>query len=446
YRARSHHPPRFTAALASPRSACAAETPRRKAQARRAEDARARPDWAAGLSCHASLSRDVWGCRAHAGGVATRRGFLLGRLLLEGASRTSSEGSVLQRELGRPARQPSVQAQRSDPLFFPDSRSTEERSESRARVLVRFWPAGLKFLGLRRGLGSPWRFGGCSRRLRTPLPLCLAQAHLVLFFLGAAWILAFRKKPVLTVSSFGSLDPLCGHLAYLQVSEWLGTHLEPADTENSCHPGWPWGPECDLAADTAPGATAPQVQILEMPSKTSVCTLKPEADAKPGMPMCLRLWQANPGPRPLLLVGYEDGSVALWDISERKVCSRIACHGEPVMGLDFDSQKTRGISGSAGKALAVWSLDGQQALQVCHTHELTNPGIADVMIRPDRKILATAGWDHRIRIFHWRTMKPLAVLAFHSASVHCVAFAADGLLAAGSKDQRISIWSLYQRT
>ncbi|KAM4855924.1 guanine nucleotide-binding protein subunit beta-like protein 1 [Urocitellus parryii] len=195
-----------------------------------------------------------------------------------------------------------------------------------------------------------------------------------------------------------------------------------------------------------PGKDSDEVQILEMPSKTSVCTLKPEADAKPGMPMCLRLWQANPGPRPLLLVGYEDGSVALWDISERKVCSRIACHGEPVMGLDFDSQKTRGISGSAGKALAVWSLDGQQALQVCHTHELTNPGIADVMIRPDRKILATAGWDHRIRIFHWRTMKPLAVLAFHSASVHCVAFAADGLLAAGSKDQRISIWSLYQRT
>ncbi|EDK97528.1 mCG126588, isoform CRA_b, partial [Mus musculus] len=62
-----------------------------------------------------------------------------------------------------------------------------------------------------------------------------------------------------------------------------------------------------------------------MPSKTSVCTLKPEADARPGMPMCLGLWQ--------------DGSVTLWDISERKVCSQITCHEEPVMGLDFDSQK-----------------------------------------------------------------------------------------------------------
>nr|XP_048308248.1 guanine nucleotide-binding protein subunit beta-like protein 1 isoform X2 [Myodes glareolus] len=226
-----------------------------------------------------------------------------------------------------------------------------------------------------------------------------------------------------TIPSSGEPTPFLG------VSEWPGAHLEPADQKDSGHPEWPRGPGCDLAEDTAPGAPAPQVQILEMPSKTSVCTLKPEADAKPGMPMCLGLWQTNSSPRPLLLAGYEDGSVTLWDISERKVCSRIACHEEPVMGLDFDSQKAKGVSGSAGK--------------VCKTHELTNPGIAEVTIRPDHKILATAGWDHRIRVFHWRTMKPLALLAFHSASVYCVAFATDGLLAAGSKDQRISIWSLY---
>lgn len=34
------------------------------------------------------------------------------------------------------------------------------------------------------------------------------------------------------------------------------------------------------------------------------------------------------------------------------------------MGLDFDSQKAKGVSGSAGKVLAVWSLDDQQSLQV----------------------------------------------------------------------------------
>uniref|UniRef100_A0A2R8MJG3 G protein subunit beta 1 like n=1 Tax=Callithrix jacchus TaxID=9483 RepID=A0A2R8MJG3_CALJA len=189
--------------------------------------------------------------------------------------------------------------------------------------------------------------------------------------------------------------------------------------------------------------------MLAVPGKGSneVRASPPEAPCSPNSsahPLDLGS-SRNCSPRPLLLAGYEDGSVALWDVSEQKVCSRIACHEEPVMDLDFDSQKAKGISGSAGKALAVWRLDGQQALQVCGTHQLTNPGIAEVTIRPDRKILATAGWDHRIRVFHWRKMQPLAVLAFHSAAIQCVAFAADGLLAAGSKDQRISLWSLYPR-
>uniref|UniRef100_A0A3Q1MAU3 G protein subunit beta 1 like n=1 Tax=Bos taurus TaxID=9913 RepID=A0A3Q1MAU3_BOVIN len=287
--------------------------------------------------------------------------------------------------------------------------------------------------------------------------------------------------------------------APLGVAAWAGARLEPADAEATRRPGWPRGPVCDLAAHTAPGTPAAQgrdlqlcvwdlaegrnavvdavhlesvgfcrasvlaegpqrwmlavpgrgsdeVQVLELPSKTSVSCLKPEAGARLGMPMCLQLWQAESSPRPLLLAGYEDGSLALWDVSARKVCSRVACHSEPVMALALDPRRARGVSGSAEKVLAVWSLEGQQALQVRGTHELINPGIADLKIRPDSKILATAGWDHRVRVFQWRTMKPLAVLAFHSATVHCVAFNTTGLLAAGSGDQRISVWSLYPPT
>lgn len=74
--------------------------------------------------------------------------------------------------------------------------------------------------------------------------------------------------------------------------------------------------------------------------------------------------QAKSSSRPLLLAGYEDGSLALWDVSTRKVCSRVACHSEPIMGLTLDPRRARGVSGSAEKALAVWSLEGQQALQV----------------------------------------------------------------------------------
>ncbi|XP_041079022.1 guanine nucleotide-binding protein subunit beta-like protein 1 [Polyodon spathula] len=190
------------------------------------------------------------------------------------------------------------------------------------------------------------------------------------------------------------------------------------------------------------------VRVLDLPSKTLVCTLKP--DAKIGMPMCLKLWQPDSGSSPLLWAGYEDGSVSLWNLSERSLLSHLTCHAEPVMSLDFDAGKLRGVSGSSEKALNSWTLDGQQSLKLQDSVELVNPGISHLCIQEDRRILATAGWDHRIRLFGWKKLKPLAVLQYHTDIVQCVAFSdhdlpSKRLMAAGSKDQRISFWSVYNQ-
>lgn len=100
---------------------------------------------------------------------------------------------------------------------------------------------------------------------------------------------------------------------------------------------------------------------------------------------------------------------------------------------------------------------------------LRNAGVADVSVRQDGKIMASGGWDgryhnilhssltlylmygsHRVRVFGWKKGKPLAVLNYHSATVHCVSFAGhhalledSNLLVCGSKDERISLWKLY---
>ena len=102
--------------------------------------------------------------------------------------------------------------------------------------------------------------------------------------------------------------------------------------------------------------------------------------------------------------------------------------------------------------------------------DLKNPGVADVAVRRDGKIMASGGWDgryviyftyspapyavsltlYRIRVFGWKKGNPLAILNYHSAVVHCVAFAGhqapsedSNLLICGSKDSRISLWKLY---
>jgi len=86
-------------------------------------------------------------------------------------------------------------------------------------------------------------------------------------------------------------------------------------------------------------------------------------------------------------------------------------------------------------------------------------GIADIKIRSDSKIFATAGWDSNIRIFSSKTMKPLAILSYHKESVYSLAFAyifshedndtlieneiQNHFLVGGGKDNRISLWEIY---
>ncbi|XP_051527456.1 guanine nucleotide-binding protein subunit beta-like protein 1 isoform X2 [Myxocyprinus asiaticus] len=159
--------------------------------------------------------------------------------------------------------------------------------------------------------------------------------------------------------------------------------------------------------------------------------------------------QADSGP--VLCAGYEDGSLVLWDVSNRRPFSCIKAHPEPVMCLDIDLHRQKGISGSSEKILHSWTLENQQILQMHNSSHLTNPGVSQLRIRADGKILAAAGWDNNIRVFGWKKLKPLAVLQHHTDMVNSVAFSEhqdtqQRLLAAGSKDQRISVWSIYRES
>lgn len=194
-----------------------------------------------------------------------------------------------------------------------------------------------------------------------------------------------------------------------------------------------------------PGEHMEEIHIVELPGRTPVCSLVPEG--KLGMIMCMKLWQPDSSPGPLLLAGYEDGSLLLWDVSQRSVLSRVTAHPEPVMCMAFDPHRLKGISGSSDKNLSSWTIDGQHNLQVKDPVLLVNPGVSQLSVRGDCKIVASAGWDHRVRVFGWKKLRPLAVLQHHSDMVLSVAFSdhqdpRSKLLAAGSKDKRISLWSI----
>ncbi|XP_017885856.1 guanine nucleotide-binding protein subunit beta-like protein 1 [Ceratina calcarata] len=151
----------------------------------------------------------------------------------------------------------------------------------------------------------------------------------------------------------------------------------------------------------------------------------------------------------LVLVGYERGTVILWDIRQSRVLSSLKLESCP-MALDFDNNVMKGVIGSPSDNIQTFSLS-DNSLFVNNKIPLTNPGISVITIRPDAKIMAAGGWDSRVRIFSWKNLKPLAVLDQHRETVQDICFSLARtrtydnkyLMATAAKDGYVALWDIY---
>ncbi|KAI8805868.1 WD40-repeat-containing domain protein [Cladochytrium replicatum] len=186
-----------------------------------------------------------------------------------------------------------------------------------------------------------------------------------------------------------------------------------------------------------------------------------------GMAMAQRLFYQSNNPSLQLAVGYETGGVIIWNVEKGEISVRAKLHSEPVMCLHVDPKGEYLVTGSADSVIAKMSTRPIDADVTSKPNEprwskivsIDTPGIADICIRFDGKIIATAGWDNRVRIWSAKSLTPLAILgAHHRSGVQCVAFAGNNAsvqspeessvqgkrwLLSGSKDTRIQMWDIY---
>lgn len=189
------------------------------------------------------------------------------------------------------------------------------------------------------------------------------------------------------------------------------------------------------------------------------------------MAMTIRVVPQELGVPPVLAVGMESGTLFVWDARR---CSLPLCQAklqnEPMTSLFFsppsvasrrylfkqremDSKSVTeeqedlttcssspsalpanavlGMTGGASNTLTQFAVDVKQGhITTVASVTLPNNGVSELSVREDYRVFASAGWDHRVRLYSWAALTPLAVLPLHTDTVHSVAFAPQGLQSA----------------
>lgn len=135
----------------------------------------------------------------------------------------------------------------------------------------------------------------------------------------------------------------------------------------------------------------------------------------------------------LLASSAEDSSIKLWSLPEGKLLATFQIDAESVQQIVFASDSKALLSRSTNGIAKLWSLPEGKLLT-------TQSGVRVSAISPDGKNLALASID--IRILPVSKGKALT-LKGHRATVNSLVFTSDGsLLASGSEDYTIRLWSL----
>ncbi|XP_014271162.1 guanine nucleotide-binding protein subunit beta-like protein 1 isoform X2 [Halyomorpha halys] len=169
------------------------------------------------------------------------------------------------------------------------------------------------------------------------------------------------------------------------------------------------------------------------------------ANKKLGEIMCLKVINSIK----CILVCYESGILSLWNMDWSCLYETKVTEDCP-MAIDYCDLTCEGILGTNNNRLLKFKLCDNKKISIVGEMNITNPGVSSVAINEKGKLCVIGCWDGRLRYYTMKKLKLLAVLTHHSGSIDDIvfvnlnlSFCDSGLVIAGGKDTKVSLWNLY---
>jgi WD40 repeat protein len=141
-----------------------------------------------------------------------------------------------------------------------------------------------------------------------------------------------------------------------------------------------------------------------------------------------------------LFIGERSGAFSVFNFIKQETVARVNAHPKPIFGMQTVARKQELLTSSEDGTVAIWSLTDFKEL---YRLSISQDTVRCIAISPDEKEVAFGCKDGKIYVYNTEDYTAKAILEEHTLGITSLAYHPEGhYLISGSRDAQLKVWDL----